>query len=264
LRGHLSAFAPNEDVMSATNEADWLRLAANAWALHAHDLAAVPPQATDIPDPTLPNAATMLRACESLGDTSEFGIVQRKVGLDVLGLFRFADTPLPGLLAAFAEEFAAVGDPAALTIEVNDAARPEYIVSLPRHGFRWATQTYADEADAETALKRQGMKLGYLRRKLLETLRGPARIFVLRRDAALDEAEVRPLAEALARFGRHTLLYVVPEGSDIVQVAPGLLRGGLPHDAGVEQWVRLIGLAWRRYEAHADPAARDAAQDAAQ
>jgi len=280
LRGHIGAFAPNEDVMSATRAADWLRLAANAWALHAHDLAAAAPVAPEppappppvaeamaeqAPDPTLPSPAAMLRACESLGDNSEFGIVQRKLGLDVLGLFRFADTPLPGLLTAFAEDFAAVGDPAALTIAVNEAARPEYIVSLPRYGCRWATQTYADESDAETALKRQAMKLGYLRRKLLETLRGPGRIFVLRRDAALGDEEVRPLADAVARYGRHTLLYVVPtdRATGVVQVAPGLLRGGLrldPNAADVEGWVRLIGQAWRRFEAHASAAARDAAQ----
>jgi hypothetical protein len=282
LRGQIGAFAPNEDVMSATKAADWLRLAANAWALHAHDLTAASPTASPAPeapepappaaepvaeatpDPTLPSPATMLRACESLGDTSEFGLVQRKLGLDVLGLFRFADTPLPGLLAAFAEDFSAIGDPTALTIALNEAPRPEYVVTLPRYGFRWATQTYSDEADAETALKRQAMKLGYLRRKLLETLRGPGRIFVLRRDAALREEEVRPLADALARYGRHTLLYVVPsDRPELVQVAPGLVRGGLQRDSGaadVEAWVRLIGQAWRRFEMHASAAAQDAAQ----
>jgi hypothetical protein len=287
LRGHIGAFAPNADVMSATKAEDWLRLCANAWTLRgapdgpaaAPETAAAaqevperpPPSSPPEPDPALPSPAAMLQACESLGDTSAFGIVQRKLGADVLGLFRFADTPLPGLLAAFADEFRAIGDPASLVCSPDDSPRPQYVLTLPQYGMRWDSQVHADEADAESTRRRQAMKLGYLRRKFLESLRGPARLFVVRRDTPLDEDEVAPLAEALQRHGPHTLLYVVPGAGawgEVTRVAPGVLRSSLPlAQAGAEAgaadadaWVRVIGNAWWAYRAHAETA--DAANPA--
>jgi hypothetical protein len=77
------------------------------------------------------------------------------------------------------------------------------------------------------------------------------------RHAALTETDVAPVAEALARHGRNTLLYVVPgatpdEAGDVTAVAPGLLRGQLerlapredPGAADIAGWLRLITNAW--------------------
>jgi hypothetical protein len=206
----------------------------------------------------LPDATTLLRACESLGDSSAFGIAQRKAGLEVLSLFRFARTPLAGLLAGFADEFADLAAAAALSIALNDAPRPEYVLSAERYGISWPTQVHADEADAATTLQRQAMKLGYLRRKFLEALRGPGRLFVLRRDEPLREDEVAPLADALARYGRHTLLYIVPDaGADgeVAELAPGVLRGALAgaDSADLDAWLTVIANAWTHHAAHMAP-----------
>ena len=261
LRGHLGAFAANADVIAATVAEDWLRLCANAWTLHtAHGAPASEPEPepSPEPDPTPPPPAAMLKACESLGDSSAFGLAQRRLGVDVLGLFRFADTTLPGLLTAFAENFGAIGDPAALTCSLSGGARPEHLLSLPRYGMRWATQVFADEADAEATRRRQAMKLGYLRRKFIESLNGAPRLFVFRCDTDLPEDEAAKLAEAVRRHGRHTLLYVVssPGASGrVARVAPGLLRGDLPAEADEAAWPRLIGSAWPLYEADAAIAA---------
>jgi len=295
MRGHIGAFAPNADVMAATSASDWLRLCANAWALRVRDeqpaaAAPVPPAVLDPapgvapplvatavpaePEPPRPEVQAMLRDCESLGNSSEFGIVQQKLGVATLGLFRFAETPLPGLLAGFAEEFAAIGDPALLTSSVSAGPRPEHVLSLPRYGMVWPTGVAADAADAATP-QRQAMKLGYLRRKFLDALRGPARMFVLRRDEPLREDEIMPLAEALWRYGRHTLLYIVQEdgvSGAVAQLRPGLLRGTLPSlapaidpaAADVAAWVTLMTNAWPLHLAHAGLATGETTQEAAQ
>ena len=199
----------------------------------------------------------MLRGFESLGDSSEFGTVQRKAGVEVLGLLRFADITLQGIIDGLADDFAALADPAAISIAVDAAACPDYVLSVDRYGLRWPTGISPDEADTATVLQRQSMKLGYLRRKFLESLRAGGRIYVLRRDEALAETDVAPVAEALARHGRNTLLYVVPgatpdEAGDVTAVARGLLRGHLeqlaprenPAAADIAGWLRLITNAW--------------------
>ena len=46
---------------------------------------------------------------ESLGENCEFGLVQRRCGIEPLGLLRFSSTPLPPLLHALRERFAGMG-----------------------------------------------------------------------------------------------------------------------------------------------------------
>ena len=291
MRGQVGGFAQGGAGVTIST-ADWLRLAANAVWLRAdggkpaQPPAAAPmvdaPHPTPAPPPVIappapappapsqpaptpapardtgpPPLATMLRGFESLGDSSEFGTVQRKAGVEVLGLLRFADITLQGIIDGLADDFAALADPAAISIAVDAAACPDYVLSVDRYGLRWPTGISPDEADTATVLQRQSMKLGYLRRKFLESLRAGGRIYVLRRDEALAETDVAPVAEALARHGRNTLLYVVPgatpdEAGDVTAVAPGLLRGHLeqlaprenPAAADIAGWLRLITNAW--------------------
>ncbi len=343
LRGHITAFAPGDDVASV-DAPEWLRLCANAWRLiQAHPLTgapAIPLSAADeaadtgvsvSPEPAAPEhgapesataapsavapaaaapaasesvgpepggpavlavsdrfcgvaeadlpavirtqlglpAQTLLRDFESLGDNCEFGMAQRKLGVEVLGLFRFGFTPLSGLLRAFDDDFAATADPAGITIALNSAKRREYYIAIERYGIRWHTFVHEDEADAETTLQKQSMKLGYLRRKFQETLRASRKVFVLKRDRPLTSAEVQAPLQAINRAGRNALLFVVPgaapERSGRVELlAPNLMRGHLagfaPNEdvesVSASDWLRLAANAWRLQQSNAPPAPR--------
>ena len=50
---------------------------------------------------------TLVRRFESLGTDHEFGVVQRKLGLDVLNLFRFCEGTLAGLVQALTDDLKA-------------------------------------------------------------------------------------------------------------------------------------------------------------
>jgi hypothetical protein len=314
LRGHVTAFAPGEDVLSVAVP-EWVRLCANAWRLaRAHPLtnaAIAPPPDTErappelagdgpaAPRPAVPAVETfagsvsdqfcgvggadlaaairtqlgvaapeLLRDFESLGDNCEFGMAQRKLGAEVLGLFRFGFTPLAGLLRAFEDDFAGAADPAAVSIALNAAKRREYYIAIERYGIRFHTFVHEDEADAETTLQKQTMKLGYLRRRFQETLRASRKLFVLKRARPLlTEAEVQPVLQAINRAGRNSLLFIVPgaapERSGAVErLAPNLMRGHIASFAPNEDvesvcaddWLRLAANAWRLHHSNPPPA----------
>jgi len=250
LRGEIAGFAPEADVMTATNENDWLRLCANAFDLHAHGVVPAVLAAAS-PPPAL--SATQLRLCESLGDTAEFGDVQRGGGMASLSLFGDAELPLAGLLAGLAEDFAGIEERAGF------AVAPSGRLTLARYAASWKLP--APVEDAERVLQRQIAKLGYLRRRFLDGLRAGGRLYVLRRTAPLTFDDIRPVAEALRRHGRHTLLYVVPSpgaAGQVERVATGVLCGHLPAPAADgEAWLPLLANAWTLHDAQ--PTAREAA-----
>ncbi len=57
------------------------------------------------PDAQAASDKTMLEKLQSLGENCELGFVQRAAGAEPLGLFRWANTPLPNLLAALEASF---------------------------------------------------------------------------------------------------------------------------------------------------------------
>ncbi len=54
---------------------------------------------------------------ESLGDNCELGLVQRKLGAEPLGMFRFAGAPLGHLLCAMRSRFEGMADPAHVRVQ---------------------------------------------------------------------------------------------------------------------------------------------------
>ena len=101
------------------------------------------------------DATAVLRHFESLGDNCEFGIVQRKLSLEVFNLFRFGNTQLANLMVALTDDLVALNDAAAVTVELSHTPRREFIVSVPAYHLRWHTFTYENETDHKIGLARK-------------------------------------------------------------------------------------------------------------
>jgi hypothetical protein len=217
----------------------------------------------------------MLRWFESLGDNCGFGLAQRKAGLEVLGLLRFASTPLPALLRGLRDDFKATTIRDEITLGLDDTGSREYMLHVKRYGIRWHTRVYEGSAEADDLMRDQSIKLGYLRRKFYEGLRGGRKIHVIARSnprrvrlvvptvegfefrddppEPLRLAEVLPIYLEMNRYGQNTILYVVPASDrhpsgSVELVAPGIMRGRIASfvisediaTADHAEWLRVI------------------------
>jgi hypothetical protein len=124
-------------------------------------------------------AAELMRHFESLGDNCAFGLAQRKAGAEVLGLLRFANTPLRSLLRGLSDAFRAALQKTDIELYLHPDEPREYMLRIARYGIRWHTLVHEPDADAQTVERDQVIKLGFLRRKFDEGLRAGRKIFTL-------------------------------------------------------------------------------------
>jgi hypothetical protein len=199
----------------------------------------------------------LMRRFESLGENCEFGVVARKLGLELLHMFRFGSVKLSGLLRGLSEEFAELDRGSGYSLEAASGERAEYHFVIESYFLRWHTYMYKHTHDQKEVLNTQGTKYLYLRRKFLEGLGTSKKIYVVKRDPPLSFAEASALLLSLNRYGRNTLLYVAPsetQPSGTVEViGPGLMRGHIASFAAREDvgnttdptdWLKLMANAW--------------------
>src|SRR5205823_11747678 len=86
------------------------------------------------PEPAPLSSRDLIMRFESLGESCEFGLVQRRCEAEPLGLFRFASAPLPKLLAALGADFVGFGEPDALDVALSANGR-EYMIKDKRFGL---------------------------------------------------------------------------------------------------------------------------------
>ena len=205
-------------------------------------------------DPPLPMRDLMMRF-ESLGQSCEFGLVQRRCEAEPLGLFRFASAPLPKLLAALNADFAGFGEPDALDIELSGG---EYMVNDKRFGLLYHAWVRPGEMTPEDVHTREVRRLPLLIRKLREDLSEAEKIFVYHGMGRLGGADALPLAAALRHYGPNTLLWVEladrdhPAGT-VEWAGAGLLKAYIDrfapsenaHDLSLDCWIAICRTAWR-------------------
>ncbi len=200
------------------------------FAFHRLELTALPP------DPGGPSDAELMRHFESLGDNCEIGFVQRRCGVEPIGLLRFNSMPIEQLMRGLRTRFEGFPDRARMRLErhTDRIGGAEYIIY--EDGYKLAGHTaiidqHSIDASGEAALlDREFIRLGFLRRLLLEELEGDETIFVYKRNQTPDEAEIIALWLALRRLGGCTLLWVVPEeaglpAGSVTMLGEGLLKG---------------------------------------
>ena len=194
---------------------------------------------------------------ESLGDNCEFGLVQRAMGAEPLGLLRFSWIEITNLLRGLRTGFSGLGDPGTVEIVV-DGKDQEYLVKENVYGMSYHTFQYEHQLSIETARIQQDTRLRFLKRKLLEDAANGEKIFVIKRVEPLRPEEVLPIYAALNELGPNWLLWVLPADpthpSGMVEVLlPGLMRGYVDRfapynnapDISLPAWTELCAAAWK-------------------
>jgi hypothetical protein len=183
------------------------------------------------PEADIPDIRSLLLGFESLGENCELGVLQRELGVNPLGLLRFAAAPLRPLTVAIEEEFSSLTDPDAIQLSADgEPPNDEWYVVNRRYNFRYHTFIKPDAADEPTMRANEIRRMAFLRRKFLEDMATGTKCFVCWRHRSLSQEEVLPLFLALNRATPNSMLFIVPaDGAHPVgfveEILPGLMRG---------------------------------------
>jgi len=195
---------------------------------------------------------------QSLGRNCEFGLVQRKMGVEPLGLLRFASIPPTKLLEGLDLGFDGIDEPGNVMIYTNDDNDgSEFLARDARYGVQFHTAKLRGHDDEDAVLQAVLRNLTFQRRKLLEDLRLGHKIFVFQNTGTSSLAQAWPLINMLRSHGPNTLLFVTEDRSHppgtVEQIEPDLLHGHVQrlapaHDVDsliLEPWIRLCANAYR-------------------
>ncbi len=199
---------------------------------------------------TTDEVVSLLSGCESLGDSCEFGFVQRKLGVDQLGLFRFTGSGDPLRIAQAIRcdfEGFAEGD----DLEAGELLG-EWVVKSRAYEFVLHTGRFPYAISEADIRRKESIKLRYLARKFLEDLADAEKLFVRRVEEG-DERGMHELFAALRERGRNRMVWVTladeahPHGT-VREVEDGLYRASIgtlaPLDRALENrpelWVDLL------------------------
>jgi hypothetical protein len=189
---------------------------------------------------------------ESLGENCEFGLFQRRCDAEPLGLLRFSSTFMRNLIRGIDTGFAGLGETDDIDPRLEGAPRKEYMIHEKKFGLVYHTFVYEGQRSVWLMREQESARLKFLRRKFMEELQSPDKIFIYKFGAGVSEEEILPLHMALNRYGEATLLWVVPAERErpagtVEVVMPGLLKGYIDrfapddnaHDLSFDGWMRV-------------------------
>lgn len=166
------------------------------------------------PAPTAPaedttDTKTVMMQLQSLGINCELGFVQRHHEAEPLGLFRWAQTPLPNLLRALEARFEGLGDPDNTAISMDGAT--EFQVIDKKFGFRNHSHAFKrDGATEEKVRERELVRLPFLARLMIEDLEKAEKLFCFHDAGHSGLEDVLRLTAALDKYGPNWLLWICP------------------------------------------------------
>ncbi|MEA2731801.1 MAG: hypothetical protein QOF70_6276 [Acetobacteraceae bacterium] len=142
---------------------------------------------------------------ESLGDSCELGLVQRGVGAEPLGMFRFAGAPVRHMIRAMDARFEGMADPGNIRVQPENG---EYMIKLTKYDFIYHAHVKIGDADPPMLHQQQVRTVRFLTDKLIADLQSPQKIMVFRQNEVLSANDLLDLRAALAAYGSATLLWV--------------------------------------------------------
>jgi hypothetical protein len=199
---------------------------------------------------------------EGLGHNCEFGLLQRHLGAEPIGLLRFAGITLDHLVDGLRRGFAGVGDEVVVRTHPTHNGNEEFLVYDDRyhiglHSFRTTADTTAEAVKAEHA-----QRLHFARRQFNRWLKTGEKLFLFQRPGQITRAHALVVSNLLQNFGPNALMYVdndprLPSGA-VEQVGYGLFHGKLDRMAPAEDvgnldllgWLSLAVNGWRLWQAH--------------
>jgi hypothetical protein len=172
--------------------------------------------------------SSMLDKFESLGENCEFGAVQRRFGVEPLGLFRFAATSIDGLISALESRLNFALAPGA--IELTRTLEGEYVVIIEQYGFQFHTFLAGNNVSLERVKDFEARRLALLSRKLIEDLEEASKIFVYKSQPTAPREKIDALVACLRSFGPNHLLWITTEepgrpAGFVETLSDGLMRG---------------------------------------
>ena len=206
----------------------------------------------------------LLQLVESLGENCDLGVVQRAVGVEPFGLFRFAGCNPDSLAALLHDHFQSLGAGDDLWFDEVGPTR-EYWVKSRSCAFEAHTNRYAGRDDLEILRRGEIDRMRYLKAQLLKDLTRAEKLFVYKGNGAATK--MREIAALLQDYGPNTLLWVnladdTQAATTVERDSPALLRGfvsrfGTYDDAGpslpVTEWVALCLNAYRLWRNEEPP-----------
>jgi hypothetical protein len=163
-----------------------------------------------------PTIIELMLAFESLGDNCEFGLVQRRLGVEPISLLRFAGITRPGkfrvvaMAEALGAGFRGLGKDGSVEVYLDGRdEKQEY--SIRESVYRLMSHTFIKESDGdpEQLQASETQRLKFLRLKLVKDLSVGRRIWVWKSIETPDVSDIMPLLAALRRLGPNKLLWVV-------------------------------------------------------
>ena len=204
----------------------------------------------------------LLLLFEGLGDNCDFGVIQRAVGIEPFGLFRFTTCKPADVAALLRTRFQCLGEPDDLWLD-EVGPRREYWVKSRHSSFEAHTDRYAGEDVSEVVRSALIEKTRFLKSRLVRDLSRGRRLCLWR--GAADPAAIQAIAAELQTYAPTLLLWVkvadaaqVP--GSVERVSAGLLHGYVSrygdYDGGprppIEEWIRVCANAYRLWRG-ADP-----------
>ena len=144
---------------------------------------------------------------ESLGHSCDFGIFQRQLGAEPLGLLRFAGISTYRLIAGLFERFEALAKRGTIEAIVMPEWNNEYMMFDHSYGITSHSFLTPAQAAPEQLIAREERRLPFLRRLFLETLDAGEKIFVIRRPDEIHLSEVEAVAAVLRLTSDSILLW---------------------------------------------------------
>jgi hypothetical protein len=200
---------------------------------------------------------SLLDRFESLGDNCDFGMVQRKLGAEPLGLFRFAGISIGGLIEAIDSRLDILRSPERLAAEMvlEPTGHREVFVHIRPYQLVCHTWITVDQCDLDEVRAFELRRIALLARKFIDDLEDAGKILVFMSRETAPRAMIDRLVDSLRRFGPNTLLWVTPRepgrpAGTVERLREGLMRGYVDtfslsaEDASPAGWKALCGNAY--------------------
>ena len=178
-------------------------------------------------------SATGAEVCkhfQSIGDNCEFGLAQRAMGYEGLGLFRFSSVPLSKVVYGILSDFAGLDDSGHIKLIRYDDDDHDYMIQHSAYKMLYHTGRKPGDAEPDELLRQQSKRLKFLGSTLLEDFEDGQQIFVIKRNSGISNEEMVSLLSAVSSKGKGTVLWVDvaddqhPPGS-VDLIIPGLMKG---------------------------------------
>lgn len=147
---------------------------------------------------------------ESIGENCEFGLFQRAVGAEPLGLLRFAGITPDHFVKALSSQLSGIGNPNFTRMNTEGT---EYVTRDTRYGMAMHTFITPGAAEREKIFEMACKKIQFLRRKLIEDLEEGSKILVYSVIGKASAAQREKMLTAVKNYGPNKILFVYEEGT---------------------------------------------------